>query len=116
MIVWQNKMFRGCLARRPYPRDTRKTQLSPSVLTLYIPVICRAHASFHGMLSRELPAKTLLSSIACVFTYSLSITQPLQLNPTINTGYKRLNKIIIKFWHRIKANKIHSCKLQLYKS
>ena len=43
---------------------THETQLSPSVLTLYIPVICRAHASFRGMLSHELPAKTLQSSIA----------------------------------------------------
>ena len=30
-----------------------------SVLTLRILVMCRAHASFCGMLSRELPAKTL---------------------------------------------------------
>ena len=46
-----------------YPRDTRETQLSPSILTFRIPVMCRAHASFRGMLSRELPVKTLLSSI-----------------------------------------------------
>ena len=45
-------------------RDTRETQLSPSVLTLRIPVMCRAHVSFCRMLSCELPAKTLLSSIA----------------------------------------------------
>ena len=53
-----------CLAGRPYPRDTCETQLSPSVLTLRIPVVCRAHASFRGMLSREIPAKTLFASIA----------------------------------------------------
>ena len=29
------------------------------VLTLCIPVMCRAHASFNGMFSRELPVKTL---------------------------------------------------------
>ena len=57
-------MFRECLTGRPYPRATREIQLSPSVLTLPIPVICRAHASFRGMLSHELPAKTLQSSIA----------------------------------------------------
>ena len=33
------------------------------ILTLRIPVMCRAHASFRGMLSRKLPAKTLQSSI-----------------------------------------------------
>ena len=34
------------------------------VRTLCIPVICKAHASFREMLSRELPAKTLQFSIA----------------------------------------------------
>ena len=29
------------------------------VLTLRIPVMCKVHASLHGMLTRELPAKTL---------------------------------------------------------
>ena len=29
------------------------------ILTLLIPIMCRAHASFRGMLSRELPMKTL---------------------------------------------------------
>ena len=48
-----------CLVGRPYPRDTRETQLSPSGLTLRILVMCKAHASFRGMLSRELPAKSL---------------------------------------------------------
>ena len=90
-------MLRECLAGRPYPRATREIQLSSFVLTFHILVMCRAYASFCGMLSRELPTKTLPSSIAWVFTYSLSITQPLQQSPTINTGYKRLNKITIKF-------------------
>ena len=33
-------------------------------LTLRILVMCKAHASLRGMLSRELPARTLLDSIA----------------------------------------------------
>ena len=98
-------MFHKCLAGKPYPQATRETQLSPSVLTLRIPVMCRPHASFRGMLSRELPAKTLLSSIALVFTLSLSITQPLQLNPTINIWYKRKNKITIKFGTKLNLTK-----------
>ena len=53
-----------CLAGKPYSRDTRETQLSPSVLTLRIPVMCKAHASFRRMLSREISAKILLTSIA----------------------------------------------------
>ena len=54
----------GCLTGRPYLRDTCETQLSPSGLTLRIPVMCKAHASFRGLLSRELPVKSLQSSIA----------------------------------------------------
>ena len=60
MTNWQNRMFRGYLARRPYPRDTRETQMSPSVMTLRIPVMCRAHASLQGKAFLELSAKTSL--------------------------------------------------------
>ena len=88
---------------RELPRETlTKHNCLHLVLTLHIPVMCRAHALFRGTLSCELPAKTLMSSIAWVFTHSLSITQPLQLNPTIKTGYKRLNKITIKFGIELK--------------
>ena len=47
-------------------------------------------------------------------SHSLFYTQPLQLNPKINTGYKRLNKITIKFGMELKPKKTNSCKLQLY--
>ena len=43
------------------------------VLTLHIPVMYRAHASFRGMLSRELPTKTLQSSI-CLSLHILSFS------------------------------------------
>ena len=61
---WQNRMSRECLARRPYPRDTRKTQLSPAVQTLRIPVMCKVYASLRGKLSRETLARILLVSLA----------------------------------------------------
>ena len=38
-------------------------------------------------------------------SHTLSITQPLQLNPRINTGYKQLNKITIKFGMELKLTK-----------
>ena len=98
-------MSRGCLAGRPYPRDTRETQLSPSYPNSSHSNMCKSHGSLRRMLSRKLPTKTLQSSIAWVFTHSLSITQPLQSNPTINTGYKRLNKITIKFGTELKPTK-----------
>ena len=47
------------------------------ILTLRIPVICKAHASFRGMLSHELSTKTLQSSICLslhTHTLSLSLT------------------------------------------
>ena len=47
------------------------------VLTLRIPVMCKAYASFHGMLSHELLVKTLHSSICLslhTHTHSLSHT------------------------------------------
>ena len=34
------------------------------VLTLHIPVVCKEHASLREKLSREIPARTLLASIA----------------------------------------------------
>ena len=98
-------MFCECLTGRPYLRDTRETQLSPSVLTLRIPVMRRAHASFHGIISREIPMKTLLSSIAWIFTLFLSITQPLQLNPTIKYRVQQIEWNYNQIWHKIKPTK-----------
>ena len=107
MTVQQNKMFRGYLTGRPYPRDIMKTSCLHPVLTLHIPVICMVHASLHGKLTREILAKIALvfNCLESSHTLSLSLTQPLQLNPTINTGYNRLNKIIIKFDTKLKPTK-----------
>ena len=56
-------------------RDTLvKTSCLHPVLTLRILVICRAHASLRGMLTRELPAKTFQSSISLESSHSLSLT------------------------------------------
>ena len=84
------------------------------ILTLHIPVMCRAHASFRGMFSRELPAKTLQSSIFL----SLHILSPSHTTFTIKSHNKyRVQKIEHNYnqiWYGIKANKTYSCKLQLY--
>ena len=74
------------------------------VLTLCIPA-CASHMShfagcFVTRYSRKLFSLQLLES-----SRSLSITQPLQSNPTINTGYKRLNRITIKFGTELKPTK-----------
>ena len=45
------------------------------ILTLRIPVMCRAHASFRGMFSHELSTKTLQSSICLsLHTHTLSLS------------------------------------------
>ena len=75
-----------------------------SVLTLRIPACTSYMSHFAGCLImrylRKLFNLQLLES-----SHSLSITQPLQLNPTINTWYKRLNKITNKFDTELKLIK-----------
>ena len=68
------------------------------VLTSHIPVMCKAHALLRRMLGCEILAKTssVFNSLS-LHTHSLSIIQPLQSNPKLNIGYKRLNKTTIKF-------------------
>ena len=74
------------------------------VLTLRIPA-CASHMShFIGCLVARYPQK-LFSLQLLESSHSLSITQPLQSNPTINTRYKRLNRIIIKFGMKLKPTK-----------
>ena len=92
------------LAGRPYLRDTRETQLPSSCPHSSHPT-CASHMShFAGCLvARYLPK--LFSLQLLESSHSLSITQPLQSNPTINTGYKRLNRITIKFGTILKPTK-----------
>ena len=104
MTVWQNRIFRRCLAGRPYPRDTRETQLSSSVLTLCIPIMCRVDASFRGMLSHEILAKTLMSSIAWVFTLFLYHTT-LTIKSHNKYRVQKIEQNYNQIWHGIKANK-----------
>ena len=107
-------MYRGCLTGRPYLRDARETQLSPSVLSLCIPVMCRAHALFRGMLSCEIPTKT-----SSVFN-SLSLHTLSLYHTTFTIKFHnkyRVQKIEYNYnqiWHEIKANKQHLYKSQLY--
>ena len=63
------------ISREGLTRETLpKTSCLHPVLTLHIPVMCRAHASLRGMLTCELPAKTLQPSICLESSHSLSLT------------------------------------------
>ena len=84
------------------------------VLTLRIPVMCRAHASFRRMLNRKLPVKTLQSSI-CLSLYIFPLSHTTLTNKSHNK-YKvqKIEHNYNQIWHGIKANKTYCCKLQLY--
>ena len=108
--MYQNWQFgkTECLASVSWESLTceilaRHSCLHP-VLTLRI-LACASHMShFAGCLVARYPRK-LFSLQLLESSHSLSITQPLQSNPTINTGYKRLNRIIIKFGMELKPTK-----------
>ena len=90
-----------------------------SIPTLHIPVMCKAHVSLRGMLTRELPTKTLQSSICLESSLTHSLSLSLSLSTLTNKSHMKykVHKIehnYNKIWHKIKANKMHSCKLQLY--
>ena len=53
------KMFRDCLARRPYPRDTREND---SLARLFSFQSCAPHMLFRDLASRELLVKSIDSS------------------------------------------------------
>ena len=74
------------------------------VLTLRIPACANHMSYFAGCLVARNPRK-LFSLQLLKSSHPLSITQPLQSNPTINTGYKRLNRITIKFGTKLKPTK-----------
>ena len=97
---------RGNLAGRPYPWNIRKNQLSPS---------CPDSSHFSHVQGTCITSQDAYSRATCdnisvfnlpwVFKHTLSHRQPLQIKPTWNTGYKRLNIITIKFGTEFKANK-----------
>ena len=59
----KTKCFAG-VSRESLTRKTlAKTSCLHPVLTLRIPIMCRAHASLCGMLTCELPVKTIQSSM-----------------------------------------------------
>ena len=67
---------------------------------------------FAGCLVASYPQKLFClqlfeSSYSLYLSLSLSLThtQPLQLNPTLNIGYKRLNRITIKFVTELEPTK-----------
>ena len=100
--IWQfnkTECFAGILWEGLTWETLTKTSCLYLILILCIPIMCREHASPRGKLTHKLPMKTALvfNCLESSHTLSLSLSQPLQINPTWNIGYIRLNKITIKF-------------------
>ena len=97
-------MSHGCLTGSLTHEILARHSCLHPVLTLCIPT-CASHMShFVGCLIARYLRK-LLSLQLLESSHFLSITQPLQSNPTINIGYKRLNRITIKFGTELKPTK-----------
>ena len=114
MTIWKNKMFLGCLARRPYSQDTRENQMSPSCLdsshSSYVQGICITLGDAYSWATCE---NTSVFNVLSLHTLSLShIT--LKNKSHMKYRVQKIEHNYNQIWHGIKANKTHSCKLQLY--
>ena len=81
--IWQFskiECFVG-ISREGLTRETlAKTSCLYPVLTLRIPIMCRAHASLRGKLTREISAKTTLVFNCLEFSHSLSLSHTTPTN------------------------------------
>ena len=94
----ETAMFRECLVGRP-----KHNCLHLSWLFAFQSYAGHMH-HFAGCLVTSYPQKLFCLQLL-ESSHSLFITQPLQLNPTINIWYKRLNKITNKFDTELKLTK-----------
>ena len=106
---WQSsktKCFAG-VSREGFTREIlTKTSCLHPVLTLHIPVMCRAHASLRGKLTRELPTKTALVFNSLESSHSLSLSH-ITLTNKSHMKYRvhKIEQNYNQIWHGIKANK-----------
>ena len=115
MIFWKNRIFREYLAGRSYLRDTREIQMCPSYPDSSYSNHARHMHHFARCLLTSYPRKYFSLQFALsLHTLSLShttLTNKSHMKYRVHSIEHNYNQI----WHGIKANKTHSCKLQLYK-
>ena len=102
-----SRMFRDCLAKWPYPRDTREND---NLTRLFSFQSCASHVPFCGLASRKFLAKSTDLQI------SLSLHQ-LNTKPNTIKSHKIQGTKLEQLQHFLlwnKANIKHSCKSQLY--
>ena len=106
---WQfikTKCFVGILQEGLTQETLAKTNCLHPVLTLRIPVMCRAHASLHRKPTRELPTKTALvfncleSSRILSLSYT-TLTNKSHMKYRVHNIEHNYNQIL----HKIKVNK-----------
>ena len=73
-IEWRQLVFASVSQVRPSHETLAKTSYHHPILTLRIPVMCRAHASLHRKPTHELPTKTVSVFNCLKSSHSLSIT------------------------------------------
>ena len=108
-------MFREYLAGRSYLRDTYEIQMSPSCPDSSYSSHARHMHHFARCLLTSYPQKHFSLQFALsLHTLSLShttLTNKSHMKYKVHSIEHNYNQI----WHGIKANKTHSCKLQLYR-
>ena len=106
MTVWQNRIFHGYLAERPYLRDTRETQLFPSYPnsshSSHVQGTCITSQDVYSRATRK---NTSVFNLPWVFTHTLSLSRTTLTNKS-DMKYKvhKIEHNYNKIWHVIKAN------------
>ena len=106
--IWQfskTKFFAG-ISWEGLTRETlAKTSYLHPVLTLCIPIMCRAHASLHEKLTRKLPAKPTSVFNFLKTSNSLSLSHITLTNKShIKYRVHKIEQNYNQIWHGIKAN------------
>ena len=114
MTIWQNRMFCECLLGKPYSRASCETQLSPSCPDFSHSRHVRGTCiTSWDAQSRATCENTSIFNLPRVFTLSLSHTT-LTIKSHIKYRVQKIEQNYNQICHRIRANKTHSCKLQVY--
>ena len=100
-IVWVHYIRRKALSVN-YSRNTAVSMCLDSLHSSHVHGTC---IILQDAQSRATHKNSSIFNCLSLHTHSLSLSQPLQLNPTINIRYNRLNKITIKFGTEVKPTK-----------
>ena len=106
---WQfgkTECFSGVLREGLTPEILAKTSCLHPILTLRITVVCRAHASLRGKLTRKLPPKTPLVFNSLESSHTLSLSHTTLTNKShMKYRVHKIEQNYNQIWHEIKANK-----------